>query len=114
MISNKRTAPVSLAKQVITQSPMPPPWSAETAPTQPESQSESQKSTQPEGSQKKETVDPFLNLWGRLIPCQSSKDAIDLPNHLPVFTIGRMDNNSYKLDGPKISKSSQPAYGKLK
>lgn len=80
----------------------------ETPPTEPDTQSDSEKSVQTEGSQIAERFDPFRELWGRLVPCHSSLEVIDLPKSVPVFTIGRGQTNNYKVDGPKISKSLYP------
>ncbi|KAG8953426.1 hypothetical protein FRC04_002268 [Tulasnella sp. 424] len=74
------------------------------APT--EADEATQRSTQEEdGNPGKpaEPSDPFEGLWGKLVPCNSAMETIDLRMEKPLYSVGRSPDANIPISHPKIS-----------
>lgn len=74
------------------------------APT--EADEATQRSTQEDdgtGAKPAEPADPFEGLWGKLVPCNSSMETIDLRVEQPQYIVGRSNDAQIQIPHPKIS-----------
>lgn len=75
------------------------------APT--EADEATQRSTQEEdgnpGAKPAEPSDPFEGLWGKLVPCNSAMETIDLRVEQPQYVVGRAHDAHIQIGHPKIS-----------
>ncbi|KAG8901876.1 hypothetical protein FRC01_009723, partial [Tulasnella sp. 417] len=75
------------------------------APT--EADEATQRSTQEEDGNPQakpaEPADPFEGLWGKLVPCNSAMETIDLRVEQTQYTVGRASDAHIQIGHPKIS-----------